>query len=236
MRLATFPMEKAFILYDADSLCDAGLTPQIAPSWFTVNQWQEAGAILGQATGRGTSLFVLAGQQEWVIRPYRRGGMVARISECRYIWTGRERTRAFRELRLTERLYRHGLPVPRPIAGCVWRHGLTYEATLITERLNGVRSLADSLPALDDAMLQNIGVTLRRFHVAGLDHVDLNARNLLIDDTGGVWLIDLDRCRLRRPGRWQQANLKRLERSLTRFVNDDVRSVMEKIENGYHSH
>lgn len=226
-------MEKAFILYDADSLCDAGLTPQIAPSWFTVDFWQEAGAILGQATGRGTSLFVLAGDREWVLRPYRRGGMAARVSQRRYLWTGHGRTRAFRELRLTERLYHQGLPVPRPIAGCVWHHGLTYEAALITERLAGVRSLADRLPTLDAPTLYDVGATLRQFHDAGLDHVDLNARNLLIDDTGHVWLIDLDRCRLRRPGRWKQANLQRLERSLSRFLHADTRATMIAIERGY---
>ncbi|MGM0648706.1 MAG: lipopolysaccharide kinase InaA family protein, partial [Bacteroidota bacterium] len=50
-----------------------------------------------------------------------------------------------------------------------------------------------------------------------LDHVDLNARNILIDPQHKPWLIDLDRCRLRRPGGWQNANLNRLERSLHKF-------------------
>ena len=34
-------------------------------------------------------------------------------------------------------LHERGLPVPTPVAGCVWRHGLTYQAGLLTERLMG---------------------------------------------------------------------------------------------------
>jgi 3-deoxy-D-manno-octulosonic acid kinase len=58
---------------------------------------------------------------------------------------------------------------------------------------------------------------IKRFHQAGLDHVDLNARNILIDPHDKPWLIDLDRCRLRSPGKWQKENLARLQRSLMKF-------------------
>ncbi len=160
---------------------------------------------------------------QWVLRPYRRGGLIATLSHSRYLWTGLERTRAFREMRLTASLFSQGLPVPRPIAACVTRHGLTYEAALITQRIPGARALADwlndaSLP--DETLnhvLASVGRMIRRFHDHGLDHVDLNARNILIDTPGTPWLIDLDRCRLRRPGKWREANLQRLERSMRKF-------------------
>ncbi len=175
--------------------------------------------MVGEAPGRGASLFLSAGAEEWVLRHYRRGGMIARLSERRYVWTGLERTRAFREFQLTADLHAQGLPVPRPVAAGVTRHGLTYEAALITVRIPDARALADLLLAdeADDELLQRVGATIRRFHDAGLDHVDLNARNLLVDRGGKVWMIDLDRCRVRKAGRWQQANLERLQRSLSRF-------------------
>ena len=69
----------------------------------------------GQAPGRGQSLFLEVGDRQWVLRPYRRGGLVARLSTSRYLWTGLERSRAFREVRLTARLYQAGLPVPQGI-------------------------------------------------------------------------------------------------------------------------
>ncbi len=155
---------------------------------------------------------------------------MARLSEHRYLWTGLERTRAFRELRLTAELFARGLPVPHPVAAGVTRHGPTYSAALITVRLPGARSLADRLNDADPALLECVGATVRRFHDAGLDHVDLNARNLLVDAQGKVWLIDLDRCRLRSPGQWQEANLQRLGRSLAKFGASDA---LPLIRQGY---
>ncbi|MHB0774981.1 3-deoxy-D-manno-octulosonic acid kinase [Halomonas sp. WWR20] len=236
MRLATFQKRKTFILYDAHILCDAPVAPQIDADWFTPAFWQARNAVTGQAPGRGSSLFVRAGHEQWVLRPYRRGGLIARLSASRYVWSGLERTRAFREMRLTRTLYDQGLPVPRPVGACVWRQGPVYEAALLTQRLAGAATLADHLAQADAALLARVGATIRRFHDAGLDHVDLNARNLLVTPDGRVWLIDLDRCRLRPPGAWQQANLQRLGRSLERFAPDRGERLLHLINHGYHSH
>lgn len=238
MRLAISRTEKAVILYDADSLSDAAPGPQIGPggaptpAWFHGDFWEARQAVVGQAPGRGASLFLEAGPEEWVLRPYRRGGLIARLSETRYLWTGEARSRAFRELRLTATLHERGLPVPRPVAACLWRHGLTYEAALITVRLPGAKALAERLTRADACLLARVGRTIRQFHRAGLDHVDLNARNLLVDETGQVWLIDLDRCRLRAPGPWRERNLQRLERSLKKF---GVPEAIAAIRRGYDS-
>lgn len=230
MRLIRFQKGKGCILYDVHSVCDATGCPQIGPECFTADYWRALDAVTGEAPGRGASLFVRASDEQWVLRPYRRGGLVARFSRSRYLWTGVERSRAFRELRLTAHLHDCGLPVPRPIGACVWRHGIAYEAALLTVRLPGARALAECLPHADDALLERVGATVQRFHAAGLDHVDLNARNLLVDSDDKVWLIDLDRCRLRSPGTWREANLARLERSLAKF---DASSSMAAIRQGY---
>lgn len=220
MRLTALRQKNNLILHDADSLCDAPETHQMEPDLFTSNYWRERGRIVGEAPGRGSSLFVQATPTEqWVLRPYRRGGMAAKLSEKRYLWTGAERTRAFRELRLTAALFEQGLPVPCPVASSVTRYGITYEATLITVRIAGARALAELLvnDLADNALLQRVGAMIKRFHQAGLDHVDLNARNILVDSRGKPWLIDLDRCRVRTSGKWQLANLERLERSINKF-------------------
>ncbi|MEQ6917891.1 3-deoxy-D-manno-octulosonic acid kinase [Halomonas aquatica] len=242
MRLATYRAGKSCILYDADSLCDADRRPQtgppMTPNCFEPTWWRDAGRVTGEAPGRGASLFLDAGEgAEWVLRPYRRGGLIARLSDARYLWTGLERTRSFRELRLTAHLYGRGLPVPRPVAARVARWGLTYEAALITVRIPGARALADLLlqRQADDALLGRVGATVRHFHDTGLDHVDLNARNLLVDPQGEVWLIDLDRCRLRKPGRWHKGNVERLKRSILKFTDSEhtTRIAMTNFENGY---
>ncbi|WP_280564370.1 3-deoxy-D-manno-octulosonic acid kinase [Chromohalobacter sp. 48-RD10] len=230
MRLATFQTGQAFILYDADILCDAGQGPQIDARWLSPDFWRERDAVLGEAPGRGASLFVACDEERWALRPYRRGGLIARLSDARYMWTGLERTRAFREMRLTAELKQRGLPVPAPVAAGVWRHGPSYTATLITRLIPDVVALAERLPTASPALLQRVGRTVRRFHDAGLDHVDLNTRNLLVDADDRVWLIDFDRCRLRAPGRWQENNLARLERSLIKF---DAPEAMASVRLGY---
>ncbi|SDI92736.1 3-deoxy-D-manno-octulosonic acid kinase [Billgrantia gudaonensis] len=230
--MATYRTRKSVILYDADSVCDADSAPQIGPTLISPDAWRQRGLVVGDAAGRGASLFLDAGEEQWVLRPYRRGGMIARLSERRYVWTGWERTRAIREFRLTADLHAQGLPVPRPVAAGVTRYGLTYEAALITVRIPGAHALADLLIAdeADDELLHRVGATIRRFHDAGLDHVDLNARNLLVDREGKVWMIDFDRCRLQPPGDWQQANLERLHRSLVKFSNTHA---IHAIDQGY---
>lgn len=229
MRLAALQQKNGLILHDADSLSDASASHQLSSpthplstALFEAAYWRARHLVVGEAPGRGSSLFLQARDDEqWVLRPYQRGGLIAKLSQQRYIWLGVERTRAFREVRLTAALYEQGLPVPRPVACCVTRFGLTYEAALLTVRIPGARALASLLTngEADDLLLKRVGAMIKRFHQAGLDHVDLNARNILVDEAGKSWLIDLDRCRLRPPGKWQASNLQRLERSVVKFGN-----------------
>ena len=65
-------------------------------------------------------------------------------------------------------------------------------------------------------------VTLLRISAAVLSAVatldtDLNARNVLLSEEH-VYLVDFDRCRLRAPGMWRDANLVRLRRSLEKIT------------------
>lgn len=239
MRMMTSRKANAHILYDAQTAPQTGQSA-LAPEHFTGGWWRSRGAVTGQAPGRGESLFVRAGDQAWVLRHYRRGGLVARISAEHYVWTGPERNRAFQECRLLATLFERGLPVPRPIGACAWRAGLVYQAALITRCIDGARPLASLIQKPDavtqqKALLTECGRMIRRFHNEGLDHVDLNARNILIDDRDMPWLIDLDRCRLRDPGRWQTGNLARLERSLEKFAPGQAKALMAPINHGYQS-
>ncbi len=181
----------------------------VAPQLFTSAEWLEP---VGR--GRGAAQGREYGGVHLVLRHYRRGGLPARLSEDSYLYTGLERSRPFRELRLTRQLHQLGLPVAQALAAQVVRHGLFYRGDLITARL-----AADALPELATIPWQAVGETIARFHRVGLDHADLNARNLLVDGTGGVYLIDFDRGRLRPGpgGRWQAANLARLRRSLQKL-------------------
>ncbi|WP_210397321.1 3-deoxy-D-manno-octulosonic acid kinase [Motiliproteus sediminis] len=212
------------------------LVEHITPSWFDLNWWRSRGQQVDSAPGRGESYFVSYQGWQLVWRHYRRGGMAAKLSADRYLWTGLEQTRAYAEFVLTQQLFDQGLPVPRPLAGCVVRQGLTYRADLMTARIDGARSLADQLDAGGAIPWAEVGATIARFHAAGLDHVDLNLRNILVDTEQQIYLIDFDRCRLRAAGRWAEGNLDRLRRSLDKlFPGGGHDAGWHKLREGYRS-
>ena len=189
---------------------------RIPPHWFLGSYWRERGLVVGEEPGRGAVLFVRHGEEVWALRHYRRGGAAARLTTDRYLWTGLERSRAFREWRLLRALHAEGLPVPNPVAAHVRRSGPSYRGDLITERIDNTRSLASMAVSgeLPERLWENIGTTLRRFHDRGADHADLNAHNILLDDRERVFLVDFDRGGLRGGEAWKKGNLDRLLRSL----------------------
>ncbi len=197
-------------------LFDRSLVDAVTPDWFTVEHW--ASSVTPTAAGRGASWFVADADRELVLRHYCRGGLIARLSRDRYVFMGAARTRSFAEWRLLAVMAAQGLPVPRPLAAHYRRHGLRYSADILLERLDHVSTLAASLTdaGIDWAA---VGHCIRRFHDAGIWHADLNAHNILLNQRGGepVYLIDFDRGRRRDPGRWSEANLERLKRSLRKL-------------------
>lgn len=220
-------------------LYDPRLTPDISADWFDLQHWQAQDALLGGAPGRGTSAFIRTPAGEAVWRHYHRGGLPGRFIRDRYLWTGLENTRAWQELHLTRQLLDRGLPVPVPLAAAIHRNGLVYSADLITLRLPDVVPLADWLAKAETsgqpALLEQVGQAIQPFHAAGLDHVDLNPRNLLINPTTRqVWLIDFDRCRLGQPdARVAENNLQRLERGLVKIDPAQASQWMGWIRQGY---
>jgi 3-deoxy-D-manno-octulosonic acid kinase len=211
------PTRNGAMLYDASRLSNAA-----DESLFDLKSWLAAPATTRTPGGRGAALFIEHAGRAWVLRHYQRGGFMARLTADRYWWTGEERTRPFREWRLLEQLRAAGLPVPAPIAARYARHGLTYRGDLITERIRGAQPVSALLASasLPEATWRAIGRCVRRLHKAGVWHADLNAHNILIGGDAHVSLVDFDRARQRAPGRWCEANLARLERSLRKICRD----------------
>lgn len=209
-------LENQYILFDR-SLDDA-----FTGADFDIDTYQQQGRVVGQASGRGLAYFVKRKDVECVLRHFRRGGMMAKLSQDKYWWTGPYGTRAFREWYLLSKLKDWELPVPRVIAARVIRHGLWYTADLLTERIINSASLSGLLiyQKLQDNDWRKIGTVLRRFHQRGVYHADLNAHNILWTDSGEVYLVDFDKGRLRSMRRsWQLANLQRLQRSFMKILH-----------------
>jgi 3-deoxy-D-manno-octulosonic acid kinase len=218
------------ILFDATCLRQAGIHA-MEPAWFDAGWWGARAEAVGSG-GRGGAWFVAGGSAEGgfgpaVLRHYLRGGFASRFTRNRHVWRGADKIRSFDEFRLLRELLRRRLPVPRPIASIYWREGLFYRAAILLERLDNVRSLADRAAASGSAApWKEAGQMIARIHRAGLDHADLNAHNLLFEDDGRGWVIDLDRSQLRIPATaWREANLARLRRSLLKLRG--ARSVAE---------
>lgn len=173
-------------------------------------------AVPVQSGGRNAAWYVEGGFGQGVLRHYRRGGMMARISKARYVWTGAQRTRGFAEFDILQYLYALGLAVPRPLAASYWRASWTYRAALLTERLPAVRPLWQCYGELDP---EPVARAIFDMHEAGVWHADLNATNILVDEGGKVWLIDFDKShREDLSEERRQSNMLRLHRSLAKLA------------------
>ncbi|MAA96378.1 MULTISPECIES: lipid IV(A) 3-deoxy-D-manno-octulosonic acid transferase [unclassified Arsukibacterium] len=196
------------------------LFDKISAAQFDPGWWQQQQAVTGSSTGRNTAWFVRHGhhhrQQQLVLRHYYRGGLAGKVNKDRFFYQSALYSRAMQEFSLLQWMRQQGLAVPRPVAARYQQAGLSYRADLLIERINDSRDLAYILHherALTEQELQAVGAAIARLHDAGVDHTDLNCRNILLDSSGTIWLIDFDKCRRRLPGSWQQDNLQRLLRS-----------------------
>jgi len=204
-----------FIFYINATFKELSLSPP-SLDWFNVERLPNEFDIIGQATGRGTTWFLRYQCNDYVLRHYKRGGAVARVSEDSFIYLSLSRTRPVQELSLLVKLQRWHLPAPRPIAGLVTRNGLTWQGDLITAKIDGAEDVHNVLlqRPLNTMEWRHIGATIRRFHQRQVFHHDLNIHNIMLDSEGQAWLIDFDKCGIKRGNGWKRANLKRLLRSL----------------------
>ncbi|NNE06767.1 MAG: 3-deoxy-D-manno-octulosonic acid kinase [Xanthomonadales bacterium] len=216
MKPEIYTHHHARIVYDADRITevhDALLCPQY---------WQQQQAVFGQARGRGNTVFVATPFGRAALREYRRGGWPARVSRDRYLFLGFQRSRPFREFHLLARLFVDGLPVPAPLAARCERHGMYYRGALMTRLLPDTTTLAEWLlnpHHHGEALLECVGRVIRTFHAGGVDHADLNVRNILVNaDDQAVYLVDFDRSTYR-PGHRVNGdkNIRRLERSVQKL-------------------
>lgn len=199
-------------------LFDDALTAVPGAETFDPGVWQASGDIVGEATGRGTTFFIRRPDTTWVLRHFKRGGLVGKLLNDQYIYTGLARSRPFAEFKLLHAMREAGLNAPQPVSAQVVRSGLIYRADLITLMIPHSRDLHDVLceRELTDLEWSQVGYAVARMHNAQVYHHDLNVRNLMLDDSGNIWVIDLDRCYLRKGDFWKVQTLNRLARSLNK--------------------
>ncbi len=179
--------------------------------------WFASGRADAQAVsegGRQAAWFVSDAHGPAVLRHYRRGGWRAKLGADSYFWLGEQRVRAFAEVRVLLHLRHHGVAVPEPLAAMYRRHGLWYSNAIIVARIAGARPLASCFAEIEP---EPVIAAVQAMHAAGVWHADLNAYNILLDDSRRVWLIDFDRARIGAVSNRQAANnWLRLRRSLVK--------------------
>ena len=195
---------------------DSTAIESMEPRLFEPDWLRAMGHLRGSSQGRGDAHYLHFAGRDMVLRAYQRGGLVGKFNNDRYFYARVRSSRAMREFTLLDRMRTQGLPVPRPLAARLRTAGLFYRADLITERIPGACPLAEVLleRALQEGRWTAIGAVIRQMHSLGVDHSDLNCRNILLDAAERAWLIDFDNCKGRPPGGWMQRNLARLHRSL----------------------
>ena len=157
------------------------------------------------------------------VRPYRRGGWMAPLLDDRYLAVGTPRPLV--ELHASVAVRARGIPTPPVLAGTVYPAGVFYRADLVTLLIPGA-DLAAVLWGPDPCWpttraLEATGRLVRTMEAAGVDHPDLNAKNILVnpeEDGGTLYLLDLDRCRVGEPGSVRPVSMRpRLRRSLRKL-------------------
>jgi 3-deoxy-D-manno-octulosonic acid kinase len=183
----------------------------LASAMATVRAVVTAGDTLGdwaarrasrEFTGRGAAWAVETPDGAWVVRHYRRGGAVARLLGDRYLRAGEPRP--LRELRASTAARARGVATPEVVAAVVYAAGPFYRGDLATRYVPDSADLAEATlgPARADAAgrmaaWRAAGALLRTAFNAGVEHADLNLRNILVrrgaDGETSALLLDLDR-------------------------------------------
>lgn len=220
-----FPIGSALVRPEA-----AGWIDDVMGSGTTLHDWAEGRTDRTTFSGRGRVFAVAApvegpdGRARWAVRHYRRGGAMAMHMEDRYLRVGRPRP--FRELSASDAARSRGIRTPAVVAGAVYPDGIYYRCDLATEVVPDVRTLADLLHEHDGTRgwlvaMARAGALIRDLSAAGVFHVDLNARNILLSDDhdDGAWVVDLDRARiLKRPSDTAGERMRvRLTRSIVKI-------------------
>jgi 3-deoxy-D-manno-octulosonic acid kinase len=150
--------------------------------------------------GRGAAWRMRRPDGDWIVRHYRRGGAVALVLRDEYVRAGEPRP--LRELHASIAARARGVDTPEVVAAIIYLAGPLYRADLATRFVEGSLDLAaialggtaDS--ATREAAWRAAGALLRTSFAAGVEHADLNLRNILIagyTDAPRALLLDLDR-------------------------------------------
>jgi 3-deoxy-D-manno-octulosonic acid kinase len=211
---------------------------------FNPNWLMTENLITETASGRGLVYFFSALGENCVLRHYYRGGLVAKLSNDKFLSKALEQSRPYKELNLLAQLHSAGLNVPKPIAARLKRTFFSYTADIITAAIPNAQELHEYIlkQPLEHSIWEKVGATLRKMHDLQACHYDINVKNVLLQEDGEqsktIYLLDFDGCKISNGDTWKNPNMARFKRSLEKqrakyspyYYDDDC---WESIERGY---
>ena len=214
----------SYILYDEHFVSDP--VSQFFDGDFLVDDVPHVNAVSPEVgIGRANVVYFSHKNIPMVLKHYYRGGAVAALLNDRYFGFNIENTRSFREWRLLKKMRSFNLPVPDAVAAHVKKGLFYYQADLITRKLENTKTLSDTLNdgSVSSEQWGAVGICIKLFHQKNIYHADLNARNILLNKEGEVYLIDFDNSYIRSGSEsWKMSNLARLKRSLLKFKKNET--------------
>jgi 3-deoxy-D-manno-octulosonic acid kinase len=227
---------------DSVLLFEQNLLANVSIAMFSPQYWHDQHKVIGQAMGRGVTTFFQENGRDFVLRHYRRGGLIGKLLSNQYLYTGLYHTRAWQEMQLLNTMYSWGLPVPRAAAAKINKRGLVYTADIILEKIPEAQDVFNVLNGqpLSSNIWQQIGAVIKQLHDKQVFHHDLNIHNIMLDIHNKVWLIDFDKCQIQAGESWKAQNLQRLLRSLRKEKNKNPSFFWQETQwqwcmEGYHS-
>ncbi len=174
------------------------------------------------ARGRGTTPVIPVNRDlQMILRRYRHGGIFAALTGTLF-WGPQ---RALRELDVTARAEASAAPVPHALCLVLWPvAGPLWSALIGTRMESQSLDLLEALRLPEDRgarrrLVCEVGGAVRRLHDAGVEHHDLQLRNILVtrETQRRIVVVDLDRARFHvrgtMPPNRRARNLGRLARS-----------------------
>ncbi len=169
--------------------------------------------------GRTRHALVETEGESWVLKAYRRGGVVGLLNSARY-WGAR---RFIQELEVASTAQRMGVATAEVLAIVLESAGFgSLRAWLVSRYLPGVRPLYHFFGDRHEvALFRAAGELVARMHAAAIDHPDLHLGNIVGAHDGNepsTYIIDWDRASRHPVGSWNPyANLIRLWRSVEKW-------------------
>ena len=165
-----------------------------------------------------------------MVRQYVHGGLLGPLFGAWFFGTGRMES----EMAVHLHALRHDVPTCRPVALRTERASrLLHTGFYVTEAIPDSANLLELCAEVDREerrrspiwkrrLAERIADAVAAMHDAGIEHADLNLKNLLVKRTGehpDVYIIDFDRAELREEVslRKRLKNLVRLDRSIVKW-------------------